>query len=181
MKASLSGALASMGAGIPYALAGKFAYPDRPAIVLIGDGAMQMSGLNELITVAEHWRRWKNPHFIVLVLNNSSLSNVTWERGLQNSPGRQDPAHSIANVAYHQFATMLGLRGLYVTRPESLARAWQDAFSADRPVVLEVRTDPEISPLPPHISTDEARDLARHMAGYPRKHAPDASSVTLDQ
>ena len=61
MMCSLSGGLASMGAAVPYAIAAKFAHPDRPVIALVGDGAMQMNNMAELITVAKYWREWSNP------------------------------------------------------------------------------------------------------------------------
>jgi pyruvate dehydrogenase (quinone) len=166
MRTSLSGGLASMGASIPYAIAAKFAVPSRPAIALLGDGAMQMNGLNELITVAESWMEWSSPQFVVLVLNNSALNQVTWERRLDQSQAHGRATHEIANIPYHLFANMLGLRGLLVTRPEGLARAFRDAFAADRPVLIEVRTDPAVCPLPPHILADRARELARSMAGF---------------
>ena len=69
MKAALSGTLATMCPAIPYALAAKFAYPDRPVIAAIGDGAMQMIGINGLVTIAGLWREWGNGKLTVMVAN----------------------------------------------------------------------------------------------------------------
>jgi pyruvate dehydrogenase (quinone) len=161
MMASLSGTLATMGPGVPYAVAAKFAHPDRPVIALVGDGAMQMNGLNELITVAKYWRRWSNPTLVVLVLNNRDLNQVTWEqRAMQGDPkypGTQD----IPDFPYARFAELVGLKGVRVDDPDRVADAWDEALVADRPVVLEAVTDPEVPPLPPHITFEEAKHFAK--------------------
>jgi pyruvate dehydrogenase (quinone) len=161
MMASLSGTLATMGPGVPYAVAAKFAHPDRPVIALVGDGAMQMNGLNELITVAKYWRRWSNPTLVVLVLNNRDLNQVTWEqRAMQGDPkypGTQD----IPDFPYARFAELVGLKGMRVDDPDRVADAWDEALVADRPVVLEAVTDPEVPPLPPHITFEEAKHFAK--------------------
>jgi pyruvate dehydrogenase (quinone) len=161
MMASLSGTLATMGPGVPYAVAAKFAHPDRPVIALVGDGAMQMNGLNELITVAKYWRRWSNPTLVVLVLNNRDLNQVTWEqRAMQGDPkypGTQD----IPDFPYARFAELAGLKGVRVDDPDRVADAWDEALVADRPVVLEAVTDPEVPPLPPHITFEEAKHFAK--------------------
>ncbi|HEY3922142.1 MAG TPA: thiamine pyrophosphate-requiring protein [Gaiellaceae bacterium] len=161
MKASLSGTLATMGPGVPYAIAAKFAYPDRPAIALVGDGAMQMNGLNELITIAKYWRRWSNPQLVVLVLNNRDLNQVTWEqRAMQGDP-KYPGTQSIPDFPYARYADLIGLKGIRVDDPDNVRDAWEEAFAADRPVVLEAVTDPEIPPLPPHITFEEARNFTK--------------------
>ena len=161
MKASLSGTLATMGPGVPYAIAAKFAYPDRPAIALVGDGAMQMNGLNELITIGKYWRRWENPQLVVLVLNNRDLNQVTWEqRAMQGDP-KYPVTQSIPDFPYARYAELIGLKGIRVDDPDNVREAWEEAFAADRPVVLEAVTDPEIPPLPPHITFEEARNFTK--------------------
>jgi pyruvate dehydrogenase (quinone) len=161
MMATLSGTLATMGCGVPYAIAAKFAHPDRPAIALVGDGAMQMNGLNELITVAKYWQRWSDPRLIVLVLNNRDLNQVTWEqRALQGDP-RYPATQEIPDFPYARFAELVGLRGYRVDDPEQIGQAWDAALSADRPAVLEAVVDPEVPPLPPHISLEQARHFAQ--------------------
>jgi pyruvate dehydrogenase (quinone) len=161
MKASLSGTLATMGPGVPYAIAAKFAYPDRPAIALVGDGAMQMNGLNELITIAKYWRRWSNPQLVVLVLNNRDLNQVTWEqRAMQGDP-KYPGTQSIPDFPYARYADLIGLKGIRVDDPDNVRDAWEEAFAADRPVVLEAVTDPEVPPLPPHITFEEARNFTK--------------------
>jgi pyruvate dehydrogenase (quinone) len=157
MMASLSGGLASMGAAVPYAIAAKFAHPDRPVIALVGDGAMQMNNMAELITAAKYWREWSNPHFVVCVFNNEDLNQVTWEQRVLEGDPKFAATQRIPDVPYHRFAEMIGLRGIFVDNPDRLASAWEEALSADRPVVLEVKTDPEVPPLPPHITLAQAK------------------------
>jgi pyruvate dehydrogenase (quinone) len=160
MMCSLSGGLASMGAAVPYAIAAKFAHPDRPVIALVGDGAMQMNNMAELITVAKYWREWANPHWVVCVFNNEDLNQVTWEQRVQEGDPKFNASQQIPDVPYHRFAELIGLRGIYVDHPDQLANAWDEALAADRPVVLEVKTDPEVPPLPPHITLKQARHFA---------------------
>jgi pyruvate dehydrogenase (quinone) len=160
MMASLSGGLASMGAAVPYAIAAKFAHPDRPVIALVGDGAMQMNNMAELITVSKYWREWADPRWIVCVLNNCDLNQVTWEQRVMNGDPKYDASQQIPDVPYHRFAELIGLEGIFVDRPEALGPAWERALAARRPVVLEVKTDPEVPPLPPHITFEQAMHLS---------------------
>jgi pyruvate dehydrogenase (quinone) len=157
MMASLSGGLASMGAAVPYAIAAKFAHPDRPVIALVGDGAMQMNNMAELITVAKYWRQWSDHRWIVCVLNNEDLNQVTWEQRVMEGDPKFVASQQIPNVPYHRFAELIGLKGIYVDRAHDLGRAWDEALAAERPVVLEVKTDPEVPPLPPHITLQQAK------------------------
>jgi pyruvate dehydrogenase (quinone) len=149
---SVSGGLASMGAAVPYAIGAKFAHPDRPVIALVGDGAMQMNNMAELITVAKYVDRWPDKRFVTCVFNNEDLNEVTWEQRVMNGNPRFDASQDIPDVRYSKFAELIGLKGIFIDDPKDLAGAWEEALSADRPVVLEVKTDPEIAPLPPHIS-----------------------------
>ncbi|NOG71819.1 thiamine pyrophosphate-requiring protein [Roseicella sp. DB1501] len=152
MMASLSGGLASMGAAVPYAIAAKLAHPDRPVIALVGDGAMQMNNMAELITVAKYWKDWASPTWVCCVFNNQDLNQVTWEQRVQEGDPKFEATQSIPDVPYHRFAELIGLRGILVEDPDRLGSAWEEALAADRPVVLEVRTDPNVPPLPPHIT-----------------------------
>ena len=154
--ASLSGGLASMGAAVPYAIAAKFAHPDRPVIALVGDGAMQMNNMAEMITVQKYWRRWRDPRFVVCVFNNMDLNEVTWEQRVMEGNARFEASQDIPDVPYARFAELIGLRGIYVDKPEDLSSAWDEALQSDRPVILEVKTDPDVPPLPPHISLEQA-------------------------
>jgi pyruvate dehydrogenase (quinone) len=159
MMCSLSGGLASMGAAVPYAIAAKFAHPDRPVIALVGDGAMQMNNMAELITVAKYWREWANPKWVVCVFNNQDLNQVTWEQRVQEGDPKFNASQQIPDVPYHRFAELIGLRGIYVDNPDRLAASWDEALASDRPVVLEVKTDPEVPPLPPHITLKQAKNF----------------------
>jgi pyruvate dehydrogenase (quinone) len=160
MMCSLSGGLASMGAAVPYAIAAKFAYPERPVIALVGDGAMQMNNMAELITVAKYWQRWANPRWICMVLNNQDLNQVTWEQRAMEGDPKFEASQDIPSVPYHKFAELIGLKGIYVDDAEQMGAAWEAALAADSPVVIEVKADPNIAPLPPHITLAQAKAFA---------------------
>ena len=170
MMASLSGGLASMGAAVPYAIAAKFAHPDCPVIALVGDGAMQMNNMAELISVAKYWRRWADHRWIVCVFNNEDLNQVTWEQRIMQGDPKFEASQDIPNVPYHRIAELIGLKGIYVDQPDALGSAWEEALAQDRPVVLEVKTDPEVPPLPPHITFKQAVHFAEALVrGDPRE------------
>ncbi len=159
MKASLSGGLASMGAAVPYAIAAKLAHPNRPVIALVGDGAMQMNNMAELITVAKYWRDWSSPTWICMVLNNMDLNQVTWEQRVMEGNPKFEATQTLPDVPYHQFAKLIGLNGIYVDDPAALSAAWAEALSAAVPTVIEVRADPDVPPLPPHITLEQAKNF----------------------
>lgn len=164
MLASLSGGLATMGSAVPYALAAKMAHPGRPVVALAGDGAMQMNGMNGLLTVARHWQRWSDPTLVVLVLNNRDLNFVTWEqRGVQGEP-KYEPSQQLPDFSYAAFAQMLGLAGERVEDPEQLGAAWERSLAAGKPFVLEVLADPNIPPFPPHIVDKQAEQYKEAIA-----------------
>ena len=167
MKASLSGGLASLGAGTPYAVAAKMAFPDRTVIACMGDGAMQMNGLNVMITIGKYWKQWSNPRLVVLVLNNRDLNQVTWEERVQIGSGKTELTQSIPDFPYHKYAELLGLKGIFVDHPDDVGAAWDAALSADRPVILEAYTDPNVPPLPPHITLKDARNFMSMMRDEP--------------
>jgi pyruvate dehydrogenase (quinone) len=157
MMASLSGNLATMGPGVPYAIGAKMAFPDRVVIALVGDGAMQMVGNNELITIAKYWRQWSDPRLIVMVLHNNDLNQVTWEmRAMEGNP-RFAASQDVPDFPYASYAESLGLRGLRVDNPDDVGAAWDQALHADRPVVYEAITDPNVPPLPPHVTLEQAK------------------------
>ena len=165
MRAALSGTLATMCPGVPYALAAKFAYPDRPAIACLGDGAMQMLGINALIDIAKYRDRWPNPQLVVLVLNNHDLNQVTWEQRVLAGDPKLEASQTIPDFPYARYAEMIGLRGIRVESPEHVGEAWDEALAADGPVVYEALTDPEYPPLPPHIKLDQASSMAKALLG----------------
>jgi len=159
MMGSLSGSLATMGPAVPYAIAAKFCYPDRVAIALAGDGAMQMSGINGLITIAKYWQEWADPRLIVLVLNNRDLNMVTWEQRVLGGDPKFDASQDLPDFHYADYARMLGLGGIRIDRPEQIGPAWEQALSSDRPFVIDAFTDPNVPPLPPHISFEQAKSF----------------------
>ena len=160
MMCSLSGGLASMGAAVPYAIAAKFAHPDRPVVALVGDGAMQMNNMAELITVAKYWREWGNGKWICAVFNNEDLNQVTWEQRVMNGDPKFEASQNIPDVPYHQFAESIGLKGIYVDSADRVASAWEEALASERPVVITFKTDPDVPPLPPHFTIEQAKSFA---------------------
>jgi pyruvate dehydrogenase (quinone) len=156
MMGSLSGGLATMGPGVPYAIAAKFAFPDRVAIALVGDGAMQMNGLNGLITIAKYWKEWSDPRLIVMVLNNRDLNQVTWEQRVMSGFPKFEASQELPDFPYATYAEMLGLHGIRLDDPREIGSAWDDALTQGRPVVIDAITDPEVPTLPPHITVDQA-------------------------
>jgi pyruvate dehydrogenase (quinone) len=157
MKASLSGGLATMGPAIPYAIAAKHVHPERPVVALLGDGAMQMNGINGLITIARLWRDWVDPRLVVMVLNNRDLNLVSWEQRVLGGDPKFEPSQELPDFPYARFAQLLGLEGIRVDMPEAIGGAWDAAFAADRPVLLEMVTDAAVPPLPPDVSLAQAK------------------------
>jgi pyruvate dehydrogenase (quinone) len=164
MQATLSGTLATMGSAIPYALAAKYAYPDRPVVATAGDGALQMNGINALIDVARAWRRWPDPRLIVLVLNNRELNYVTWEQRVMEGEPKFPASQDIPDFPYARYAELLGLRGLRVDTPDAVAGTWDEALGADRPVVVEAVVDPNVPTVPPQLKPEQEEKLRRALA-----------------
>jgi len=165
VRGSLSGNLATMGPGVPYGIGAKFGHPDRPVIVFEGDGAMQMNGLAELITIKHYWEQWGDPRLIVAVLHNDDLNQVTWEmRAMEGAPKFAE-SQRLPDVDYAAFAASLGLQGIYVDKPDDLGPAWDQALSAGRPTLLDVRVDPSIPPIPPHATFEQAKATAKSILG----------------
>jgi pyruvate dehydrogenase (quinone) len=159
MRSSLSGTLATMGPGVPYAIGAKFAHPDRPVIALVGDGAMQMNGMAELITIARYRELWSDPRCVVCVLHNNDLNQVTWElRAMGGSP-KFEESQSLPDVDYAGFARSIGLDGINVDNPDDLGAAWDRALSTSGPTVLDVRCDPEVPPIPPHATIEQVKSV----------------------
>ncbi|HET8602514.1 MAG TPA: thiamine pyrophosphate-requiring protein [Marmoricola sp.] len=164
MRGSLSGNLATMGPGVPYAIGAKFAHPDRPVIAFEGDGAMQMNGMAELITIARYWQEWSDPRLIVAILHNNDLNQVTWEMRSMGGAPKFVESQALPSVNFANFARDLGLHAQEIRDPASIGQAWDAAFAADRPTVLDVHVDPEIPPIPPHATLDQMLSTAKAMA-----------------
>jgi pyruvate dehydrogenase (quinone) len=156
MMASLSGNLATMCPGVPYTVAAKFAHPDRVPIGLIGDGAFQMLGMNEMITVAKYWKEWEDPRLIILVLKNKDLNMVSWEQRVMAGDTRFEDSQSVPDFDYAGYARLLGLEGFKAEKPEEVPAALDAAMAARKPVILDIAADPTVPPLPPHITVKEA-------------------------
>jgi pyruvate dehydrogenase (quinone) len=160
MMASLSGNLASMGCAIPYAIAAKFAWPHRTVIAFAGDGAMQMNGNEELITIKKYWQSWASPKIIICVLNNRDLNMVTWEQRMMEGDPKLETTQVIPDFNYAAYAQSLGFIGIRIDSPDAIVEAWHEALAADRPVLIEAITDPEVSPFPDHVMMKNADQLA---------------------
>lgn len=169
-----------MGCAVPYALAAKLAFPERAVVALAGDGAMQMNGINALITIAHRWPQWRTPTLVVMVLNNGDLNLVTWEQRATGGDPRFKDSQLLPAFGYAEYARMLGLKGIRVEKESQIAAAWESAFNSDRPTVLEMMTDPEIPPLPPHISL---KQTANYINALRREDAsgPATMRATLAQ
>ncbi|HET9074437.1 MAG TPA: thiamine pyrophosphate-requiring protein [Solirubrobacteraceae bacterium] len=164
MMCALSGTLATMCPAVPYALAAKFAHPDRPVIAAIGDGAMQMIGINALIDIARYRDRWANETLVIALLHNNDLNQVTWEQRVMSGDPRLAMSQQLPDFDYAGYARLLGLEGIRVDSPDAVGPAWERALSASGPVLLEFITDPEVPPLPPHIRFEQAEGMAKTLA-----------------
>jgi pyruvate dehydrogenase (quinone) len=164
MDAALSGTLATMCPAVPYALAAKFAYPDRPVIAALGDGAFQMLGMNALLDIARYRDRWSDQRLVILVLNNRDLNQVTWEQRVLAGDPKLEMSQVLPDFPYARFAELVGLKGIRVDTPDRVADAWDEALATDGPVVYEAVTDPEVPPLPPHIRFEQAKKMAKALA-----------------
>jgi pyruvate dehydrogenase (quinone) len=159
MNATLSGSLASMGCGVPYAIGAKFACPDRPVIALVGDGAMQMNGMAELLTIKRYWKTWSDPRLVVLVLHNNDLNQVTWEMRAMAGDTRYAASQDLPDFEYAKFAELCGLRAVRVDRPDQIAAAWDEALASPVPTIVEAIVDPDVPPLPPHIALKQMQSF----------------------
>ena len=176
IRGSLSGTLATMGPAMPYATGAKVAHPDRPVVALVGDGAMQMNGINELITMATYWREWQDPRLVVCVLNNQDLNQVTWEMRAMSGAPQFLPSQQIPDFGYAAFAEQVGLAGSRIDDPAKVRESWSWALNADRPCVLEFVTDPAVPPIPPHANLDQMEAMASSLI----KGDPDSWSVVKE-
>ncbi len=167
MLASLSGGLATMGPGVPYAIAAKLTHPDRPVIALVGDGAMQMNGLNGLITAGARWRDWSDPRLVVAVLNNSDLNQVTWEQRVLTGDPKYEASQVLPAFDYARYAELVGFESIRVERDDEVGPAWERALAAGRPALIDARTDPNVPPLAPHITAEQAMHFMKSMLTDP--------------
>jgi pyruvate dehydrogenase (quinone) len=164
MRAALSGTLATMGPAMPYAVAAKFAYPDRVAVAIEGDGSMQMNGINSLIDAARYFDRWSDPRLVCCVLHNNDLNQVTWEQRVMEGDPKLEVSQDLPDFPYARYAELLGLGAVRVDHPDAVGPAWDEAMAADRPFLIEAITDPEVPPLPPHIRFEQAKGFATSLA-----------------
>jgi len=176
MKGSLSGGLASMGSAVPYAIAAKFAFPNRVAVACTGDGAMQMNGSAELLTIAKYWKQWEDPRIVVLVLDNDDLNQVSWEMRVTNGNPKYEASQNLPRFDYARYAESLGFTGIRLERPEDVDGAWERAFASDRPVVIDAKVSADVTQFPPHISFAQAKNYFSALA----KGDPNAGGIVKE-
>ena len=181
MKAMLSGNLATMVPGVPYAIAAKFAYPDRVSVAMVGDGAMQMGGMAEMLTAAKYYKTWADPRLVVLVLTNEDLNQVTWEQRVMEGDPQFKASQEIPYVDYAAWAELIGLHGIKITTSSEIEGAWREALSADRPVIISALTDPNEPPLPPHITFEQAEGFAKSILADPQGGLPGAVEAVREK
>jgi pyruvate dehydrogenase (quinone) len=167
MLLSLSGGLATMGSAVPYALAAKLQHQDRVVVAVVGDGAMQMNGVNALLDIAKYWRRWSDPRLVVLVLNNRDLNYVTWEQRVMEGEPRFEASQELPDFHYARYAELLGLAGTRIEAPREVAEAWDAALAADRPYVIDAIVDPNVPTLPPKLKPKQQKQLENALADDP--------------
>jgi pyruvate dehydrogenase (quinone) len=155
--------------GVPYGMAAKFAFPDRVAVAMVGDGAMQMGGMAEMLTAAKYYKMWADPRFVVIVLNNEDLNQVTWEQRAMEGDPRFEASQSIPYVSYADWANLIGLKGIKLTASDHIEDALTEAFTADRPVIVDALTSPDEPPMPPHVTFDQAKALMTSVLKDPNK------------
>jgi pyruvate dehydrogenase (quinone) len=164
-RGSLSGTLATMGPGVPYVIGAKFAHPDRPAVALVGDGAMQMNGMAELLTIKRYWHEWSDPRLVVAILHNNDLNQVTWEMRAVTGVPKFEASQDLPDMSYAGFASSIGLLSAEIRHADDIGPAWERALAADRPTVLDVHTDPDVPPIPPHATSDQVKAMVKSLAG----------------
>ena len=144
-------------------------------IAIAGDGAMQMNGINALVTIARAWTEWRNPRLTIMVLNNADLNMVSWEQRATAGDPKFPASQDLPGFPYADYARLLGLGGIRVVGPAQVGPAWDEALSADRPTLVEMVTDPNVPPTPPHIT---AKQMKAYLSAL-LKGDPDARSLIV--
>ncbi|RAN76283.1 thiamine pyrophosphate-requiring protein [Bacillus sp. SRB_336] len=158
MMGDLSGRLASMLAAMPYAVAAKFAFSERSVICTIGDGAFQMLGMNELITIKKYMQEWENPQFIIMVLHNNDLTQVSWEMRTEDANPVWETSQDVESIDYAGWADLLGFTGIRVRSDDDVAAAWDTAFATRGITLIDAYTSKNVPPLPPNITFEFAKN-----------------------
>lgn len=162
---SLSGTLASMANGLPYAIAAQVAFPDRQVVAFVGDGGLSML-VAELATAVKYRLPIK-----VVVLKNNTLGQIKWEQMV--FLGNPEYGCDLEPIDFAKIAEACGARGFTVTDPKDCARVLREAFDAPGPVLVEAVTDPNEPPMPAKIKTEQALHLAESLA----KGTPDRGEI----
>ncbi len=132
---------------------------------------MQTNGLSELITVASRWRDWTDPRFVVLVLNNGDLAEVSWEHREMEGDPRFPASQEVPPFPYAEYAELHGVR---VARPEQVSVAWREAFAAERPTLVEAVVDPDTPLLAPRQPGEKVEQTERALRQEPSGEQPEA-------
>jgi pyruvate dehydrogenase (quinone) len=163
MKGDLSGRLATMFAAMPYAMAAKLAFSERTVVCTIGDGAFQMLGMNELITVKKYMKQWTNPQFIVIVLHNDDLAQVSWEMRTEDGNPVWRGSQDVESVDYAGWAELLGFKGIRLKEDDLAAAAVEEALAHQGVTVIDDYVTRNAPPLPPKISKEYRDNMVKAM------------------
>ncbi|MBA8990963.1 pyruvate dehydrogenase (quinone) [Curtobacterium pusillum] len=163
MRGDLSGRLATMLAAMPYAVAAKFAFPDRPAVCTIGDGAFQMLGMNELITVKKYLASWPNQQLVIVVMHNDDLGQVSWEMRTEDGNPMWRGSQDVETMDYAGYAELLGFTGIAVHDDDEVEAAVERAFENPGVTLIDAYVSRNVPPLPPHITAEYAMNTAKSL------------------
>jgi pyruvate dehydrogenase (quinone)/pyruvate oxidase len=165
MMFSVSGNLASMACGLPYANAAALAFPDRQIVAMVGDGGLSML-MAELATTAKYRLNVK-----IVVIKNNSLGQIRWEQ--MAFLGNPEYVCDLQPIDYATVANACGVRGYAVSEAKGCATVLRDAFAHDGPALIEATIDPNEPPLPPTVSFAQTR----HMVEALMRGTPDAADI----
>ena len=164
---SLSGMLASMANGLPYAMAAQVAYPERQVVAFVGDGGFSM-----LMAEFANCVMYKLPIKLVVVKNNS-LGMIKWEQMV--FLGNPEYGCELQPIDFALFARACGATGLTVVDPRDCGRALDEAFATPGPVIVEAVVDPYVPPMPPKITMDQAAKFGEALV----KGTPNREKIAL--
>lgn len=164
---AVSGALASMASGLPYAIAAGIADPQRPIYAVVGDGGLGMQ-LGEFSTAVRH-----NLPLKLLVICNGMLNQIAWEQMM--FLGNPQFACELAPIDFAKAAEAMGGHGFTIRRFEEIESVMDEAFSYEGPVIIQALVDRYVPMMPPKMSNDYARNFQKALPETPGREAIEAN------
>jgi pyruvate dehydrogenase (quinone) len=165
MMYSLSGTLASMANGLPYAIAAQVAYPDRQVIAFVGDGGFSML-MAEFVTAVKYQLPIK-----VVVIKNNTLGMIKWEQMV--FLGHPEYGCELEPIDFAAIAKAMGAEGFLVWEPAQCGRILEEALNTPGPVLIEAVVDPHEPPMPPKATLEQGAQLAKSLV----RGTPDAGKI----